>query len=273
MDRDTGDLKWFFETGNRVRASLGVGLNNDLLVLSEDGVLYALEATTGEMSWSYETGVVSRNRMPKFSPIVDSDGTVYLGRYGGDLVAIDGSNGELLCEAPVGAFSGLIESPVLTANMIYAPSNNLYSVDSLVGEVISEFQRSAVAGSPPTLGPRGKVFAVGSNEILGAWEGSPDLVLQGLWPSFRGDHFNRGTRSLEPLTDDVSGDVEMRVRMTEEGRIELELLNEEEQEVRIETSRDLKEWILWGEVIVPGALEVPVGEGFGYFRVSQEIEP
>lgn len=76
------------------------------------GVVYGLNAENGERLWSFQTSLMDRDLCPGqkirtlwpkenypcsfSSPIMDSNGIVYIGWQGGIVYALDGSNGEMV---------------------------------------------------------------------------------------------------------------------------------------------------------------------------------
>ena len=62
-------------------------MDSSLFVGSQNGTLYALDATSGEEQWTVET------KRDTGSPTV-LDGTVYFGNQGNNLFAVDTQSGE-----------------------------------------------------------------------------------------------------------------------------------------------------------------------------------
>ncbi|MBF0558165.1 MAG: PQQ-binding-like beta-propeller repeat protein [Nitrospirae bacterium] len=70
---------------------------------ASDGMLYAIDATTGKTKWSYQTGInpdySSDIHNPKYgvltAPVIGADGTVYVGAIDGNMYALK-SDGTLL---------------------------------------------------------------------------------------------------------------------------------------------------------------------------------
>jgi outer membrane protein assembly factor BamB len=80
---ELGCVKWTFETGGAVSASVTIGAEDRVHIGCEDGRLYTIDGN-GVFLWSYDVNspIIS-------SPTVGPDGTVYLGTEAGRLYAID----------------------------------------------------------------------------------------------------------------------------------------------------------------------------------------
>ncbi|MHC4500249.1 MAG: outer membrane protein assembly factor BamB family protein, partial [Planctomycetota bacterium] len=114
-----GCVKWKFETDGPVTAAVTVGRKIEqttkTYIACEDGRLYALDADTGAVVWSYDT-----NSALIGSAAEGRDGTVYIGSEGGKLYAID-KKGQLLWTHTTGG--PVYSSPAISPNgRIYACS-------------------------------------------------------------------------------------------------------------------------------------------------------
>ena len=90
--RPVPSLLWTFKTGARVTSSPSI-VDGVVYVGSQDRNLYALNATTGELLWNYNT--LERNDYVSSSPAV-SNGVAYIGGLKTKIHAVDASSGELL---------------------------------------------------------------------------------------------------------------------------------------------------------------------------------
>ena len=107
-----GCVKWKFETDGPVTAAVTLGREikktTKAYIACEDGRLYALDADTGELTWSYDANT------PLFGSAAEGrDGTVYVGSEGGKLYAID-KKGQLLWTHTTGG--PIYSSPAVTPN-------------------------------------------------------------------------------------------------------------------------------------------------------------
>ncbi len=119
-----GCVKWKFETDGPVTTAVTVGREikktTKAYIACEDGKLYALDADTGAVVWSYDTNT------PLFGSAAEGrDGTVYVGSEGGKLYAID-KKGQLLWTHTTGG--SIYSTPAVT------PTGRIYvcSVDGLL---------------------------------------------------------------------------------------------------------------------------------------------
>jgi hypothetical protein len=107
-----GCVKWKFETDGPVTAAVTVGREikktTKAYIACEDGRLYALDADTGTLVWSYDTNT------PLFGSAAEGrDGSVYVGSEGGKLYAIN-KQGQLLWTHTTGG--PIYSTPAVTPN-------------------------------------------------------------------------------------------------------------------------------------------------------------
>ena len=91
---DTGRVVWSFRAAVMEGSPLLVG--RTVYIGSWDGRLYALDATTGHVRWSFKTG----DRIKGGAAY--SDGTVFVGSYDGHVYAVAARDGKLRWVASVG---------------------------------------------------------------------------------------------------------------------------------------------------------------------------
>jgi eukaryotic-like serine/threonine-protein kinase len=116
-------LRSAFATGNTVDSSPAV-TNGVVYVGSDDGNVYALNASTGAKLWSYTTG----NAISNSSPAV-ANGVVYIGSEDNNEYALNASTGAKLWSYYIGAFSS---SPAIVDGVLYihtggASGGNVYA--------------------------------------------------------------------------------------------------------------------------------------------------
>ena len=85
----TGKLTWSFKTGNYVGGAPAV-VNGVVYMGSDDGNVYALNATTGAMLWNFTTGGFVGS-----SPAV-VNGVVYVGSFDHNVYALNATTGATL---------------------------------------------------------------------------------------------------------------------------------------------------------------------------------
>jgi outer membrane protein assembly factor BamB len=75
-----------------------IASDGTIYIGNAQGVLYAIDAKTQEIIWTYQTGADPKQAgfygLPSF-PLVDKEGTVYVGSVDGKMYAVD-KNGKLV---------------------------------------------------------------------------------------------------------------------------------------------------------------------------------
>jgi len=126
-----GSLKWRFETGGPCFSSVALGLDGTIYAAPWDGYLYAINPD-GSLKWKLELGKTEASHTVRAGPVVDTEGTVYLGADGlyavnpqGNLKWSFGEQGNRPTNpAAVGA-DGTIYFPTLTALYAVGPDGGL----------------------------------------------------------------------------------------------------------------------------------------------------
>jgi eukaryotic-like serine/threonine-protein kinase len=188
LSADTGEIKWMFATGGERRFEaaglhgLSPGAQNiadpmDLYLSSpavdhnrvyfgsSDGHIYALDATTGVLLWSFETGEVVHA-----SPAV-INGTVYIGSWDSYLYALDAETGRQKWRFKSGEDPvihnqvGFQSSPALVDGTVYVGcrDGHVYAVDANTGKKKWDYSTSQswVNGTPAV---RDGVVYVGTSD-------------------------------------------------------------------------------------------------------------
>lgn len=156
-----GCVKWRFQAGGPVTASVALNHNKKVVYIPcEDGKLYALNAETGALLWSYDA-----NSPLLGAPAVRRGGRVYVGASDGKLHAIDRKGRLLWTYATQGA---IYASPTLAAERMY-----VCSLDGLVyslapdGNELWSFETDGFATiegavfATAQLGPDGTLYVCG----------------------------------------------------------------------------------------------------------------
>jgi outer membrane protein assembly factor BamB len=140
-----------------------------VFVGSGDGKVYALNASTGALAWSYTTSdwVAS-------SPAV-ADGTVFIGSADGKVYAFDASSGVLAWSFATG--SEVRSSPAVAGGKVFVGSwnSNVYALDASTGALVWSYDSiGAVWSSPAVAGGRvfvgsGKVYALDASTGAFMW--------------------------------------------------------------------------------------------------------
>jgi len=153
LDRETGQELWRFEgaSGNYVEGgALGSGL---FVIGNGDGNVYALDAESGSLQWTFETG-----HRVWATPLIVSD-TVYVGAMDRRLYALSLQTGEPKWEFErEGAFAS---TPVLRDGTIFigAFDDTIYAIDAETGSEQWHFQGEDWFWGSPAL-HEDTVFAV-----------------------------------------------------------------------------------------------------------------
>jgi outer membrane protein assembly factor BamB len=134
------DVAWTFATGDVVESSPAVA-NGLVYIGSNDGYLYALDATTGALKWKRNVGGVDYS-----SPAV-ANGIVYVGSMAGKIYAFNASTGAIKWRYPAsGALVYNVEgSPTVLNGVVYigADDGNVYALDATTGTKLWSFLTTA----------------------------------------------------------------------------------------------------------------------------------
>jgi outer membrane protein assembly factor BamB len=130
--RDVHDA-WKFKTGGNVESSPAV-VGDTVYIGSNDGNIYALNATDGNQQWTFHTDGAVRS-----SPVVTDD-SVYVGSDDGHLYALDCDSGQKRWSAKLvdhhGGSYRIDSSPVVSDGTVYVGSRSwcVYAVDTANGD-------------------------------------------------------------------------------------------------------------------------------------------
>lgn len=138
----TSELRWFYNTTVGVYSSPAVA-NGRVTVGVSNGVVLALNSTTGEKLWSYDTGAGSYSII-RNSPAIDS-GRVYIGTDDHDepyarnnLCCLNESTGELLWKYL--ASDGIAYSPLVSnGKVFFGAGYSVYCLSASAGSFIWNF--------------------------------------------------------------------------------------------------------------------------------------
>lgn len=196
---------------NRSVDSLSIGADGTLLAKLEDGQVYSV-GPDGQLKWSFNTGsssppagedsptpLVKQAPGGVSTPVIDIDGTVYVGSESGKFFAIN-PNGSKKWEYTAG---GAIKSTAAIGadGIIYFGADDgwihmLNRQGALVGWFVAG---SAIEGSP-TLTPKGMLyFGTADGKLHGLQTSSPGLA-KSAWPMLMHDpgHTGRATMTATP---------------------------------------------------------------------------
>lgn len=135
-------LKWSYSTVGGVRTAPVVA-GGTVYAVSEDRVLYPLDAATGALKWSFQTAFYST------SPAV-AGGLVYQGADDGALYALDPATGRARWSYNTG--TKIWRSPVVSGGVVYlASGNTLYALDGMTGVLTWSYTATGPVESSPLL--------------------------------------------------------------------------------------------------------------------------
>ncbi len=122
-----------------------VVIGTTIYVTSGDGTIYALDFRDGSMLWSYQT-----NSPITSSPVI-AGSTLYFGSTSGTLYALDMHNGRLIWSYPAG---GPIDaSPAVANNTVFVPSarGTIDALDVPTGDLLWRFTADEAVETTPTV--------------------------------------------------------------------------------------------------------------------------
>jgi len=119
-------------------------VNGVVYIGSDDNNVYALNATTGALLWSYET-----NGEVESSPVV-ANGVVYVGSDDGNVYALNATTGALVWSYTT---AGVVYSSPAVANGLvyvgwYASSGGVIALNANNGALVWSYPTGAVYSSP-----------------------------------------------------------------------------------------------------------------------------
>ncbi|HEY8697321.1 MAG TPA: PQQ-binding-like beta-propeller repeat protein [Rhizomicrobium sp.] len=157
------DLAWSITTGSQILSSPTVFAGN-VYVGSQDGKLYAVNATTGATLWTATTG----GSIGLSSPAA-AKGIVYVGSDDAKLYAFSSSTGAPVSGWPVTTGGPVESSPVVANNVVYVGSNDhkLYGFNASNG--------ASLPGWPVTTGGSVQSSPAVANGVV--YVGSSDAKL------------------------------------------------------------------------------------------------
>jgi outer membrane protein assembly factor BamB len=173
---DELDVQWIFTTQGAVESSPAV-VNGVVYIGSDDGNLYALNAATGAMKWSYFTGTAAGradNSCPSClipAPIISSpavaNGAVFFGSSNNGVYALSASTGSLLWTFTTGG--PVTSSPAVANGAVYIGSNdgNLYALNATTGALLWSYATGLSQGNLSPAVAEGVVYAACNSLICG----------------------------------------------------------------------------------------------------------
>ena len=154
-------LEWGFATSNNVDSSPAVA-NGVVFVGSDDGNLYALNASTGAKLWSFATG------SSVYSSPAIADGVVYVGSDDFNVYALNASTGAKLWSFATGFY--VDSSPAVANGVVYVGSwdSNVYALNASTGANLWSFVTNGYVESSPAVA-NGVVYVASSDSNVYAF--------------------------------------------------------------------------------------------------------
>ena len=136
-----------------------------IYVGSQDNHLYALNAQTGHVLWSFAVNDNGGEGTPSAATVLN--GVVYFGAYDGNVYALDARSGAKLWSYQTGYL--IFDSPAVVNNVVYVGSgSNVFALDATSGTLQ---WTSRLSGLVKTASP-----AVADGVVYIATAGSPDYL-------------------------------------------------------------------------------------------------
>ena len=134
----TNATKWVFKTGGAVESSPAIAADV-VFSGSDDGNVYAINATSGKLNWNYTTGG------PVTSPAA-VNGTVFAESGDGKLYALNAASGKLKWNYTTGGGSS---SPAVANNTVYITGDNISALDASTGALKWKYSSEGTVFSSP----------------------------------------------------------------------------------------------------------------------------
>jgi outer membrane protein assembly factor BamB len=176
---------WKFPTKDVVHASPAV-VGGTVYIGSWDSYLYAIDAVTGQLRWSFKTGEdpVIHNQVGFQSSPAVVDGTVYVGCRDAHVYAVDAATGKKKWDYPTSK-SWVISTPAVRDSTVYAgtsDSGRFFALDAKTGRLRFNFDAKAYSFSSPALAGglafvgnhNGRLYAIDAATGRLAWEFQTD---------------------------------------------------------------------------------------------------
>ena len=137
INTSAGAERWIYPRQGNLHSFVGgLAINQGRLYIgSVSGIIYALDAETGDWIWQFETG-----EQIWATPAIDGD-TLYIGTFNKKLYAIDTATGEEKWQQPFEAQGPIISTPLVDDGIVYFGSfdRHIYALDAASGELIWQF--------------------------------------------------------------------------------------------------------------------------------------
>jgi outer membrane protein assembly factor BamB len=181
LDAKSGEMKWYFKTGNVVHASPAIA-GGILYIGSWDSYFYALDAKTGVEKWRFKSGddPILHNQVGFQSSAAVVAGTVFVGCRDSKLYALDAASGAKRWALDTKG-SWVVGSPAVRQGKVYLATSDsglFFELDAQTGNPLFSlgfkhwpmFSSPAVAGNVAYIGTHeGKLVAISLKNRNIAW--------------------------------------------------------------------------------------------------------
>jgi outer membrane protein assembly factor BamB len=153
-----GKPLWEFRASGAIRGRPTLA-GADLFVGADDGFLYKLDAKTGQKRWSVRVDEKPIERLPignpksrydyRASAATVQDGRLYLGTFGGHVLALDEKDGRRLWDFAAG--DSVLATPAVATGKVYVGSfdGNVYALDAGSGALLWKHDTAAPCPQRP----------------------------------------------------------------------------------------------------------------------------
>src|ERR1019366_6182023 len=166
------DLHWSYQTDAHIYTSSPTVANGVVYFGSNDGNLYAANASTGAMLWIYRTGSIYGIFT---SPAVAKE-VVYFGSDDGNLYALNASTGALLWKSETYDY---YSSPTVANGVVYFGSydHNLYALNANTGAVLWKYATTGYVISSSPAVANGVLYLPSTDSNVYALNASTGVLL------------------------------------------------------------------------------------------------
>ena len=146
-----GQQVWNYTTGDYVNSSPAVA-NNVVYIGSDDGYVYALNATTGNLIWKFNCNAAYPYDGVSASPAV-VNGVVYIASYDGNVFALDAQSGNKIWNHNTATLASSTSSPIFGNGTVYiSTENGVYALNADTGEEVWHFDGGFIQACPVIAG-------------------------------------------------------------------------------------------------------------------------
>jgi eukaryotic-like serine/threonine-protein kinase len=149
LNADTGKLLWTYEAGCHwgIQGAPAVA-NGEVYFGSDDGYLYALDASTGALLWKF----LGTQYFAYAAPAV-VNGIVYALSLAGDLYAVNANTGVFIWKYATGGGGLGLGSPAVANGVVYVAGGggNLYALDAGTGALLWQYTTNGIIYSSPAV--------------------------------------------------------------------------------------------------------------------------